>query len=384
MTSRKIAPEEKNAAPSFYKGWGTREMRSRNMGLRRKLDEFHIKGDFDGFRIFFKSIQNITKDIIDFAIGLYPKIVFEIDAQKFKDKMNAFYILAVRRDTSTIDVFKQINNPTLDICNLALSMNLEALKYIPKEYYSEKLLLNAFTSDSQIEDPAELIFSLIDQSTLSEKFFKRMLKYDLNSFRHIKSPSESICKAALFNDGLLLKYITNKTDKHRLYAYHSTRHSIRHFDVPVNDPIYIKALKHNSRGLYYIDQPTYELCELAVKDDWVNLGAVPTHLIDESLCIAAYNQNPLALRFLWPDVGFPPCHSEEHKGGYTAPFIHALYHVDKELSGNYVWNENLDGSIFKKIVQCQLARDLECQINEIKNKANSHFTYDTKRRIDIF
>lgn len=244
----------------------------------------------------FLNFENPNARIIGTALNFCPELILKIDASLLVD---AHYRVALDKD---IDLFSKLNNLTSDLCEFAVRRKAQLLLSVPVEFLTEELLWEAVDRSHPIIGAA-MIFKVADEESLSEDFLTKLIRLEPTSIRYLKSRQNIFANLAVKMDGETLQYIRYKTNNLRLTALRQTSKAIQFFDLDIDDPIFKEAVKINSWSLYLLNNPPYELCEIAVRTNWRALKAVPLKHLDEKLCCLAYEQNPLALRYLWQEVG---------------------------------------------------------------------------------
>lgn len=161
--------------------------------------------------------------------------------------------------------FSEIHNPSFELCNYAAAVDPATLTHIPKHFYGDEIFISAVNSKRNFMsvDAVAQILELLDENQISE---------------HVKT-------------------------KFKLFVIENNAKAIEFFDDLPDSNIYELAVTKNPFCLYFLKTPNPRLCFLAVRENWKALGAVPNKYLSEEICINAYEQNSLALRFIFPSVG---------------------------------------------------------------------------------
>lgn len=119
---------------------------------------------------------------------------------------------------------------------------------------------------------------------------------DTDAFISIKSPSKAVCAFALSKDGLLLKYIENKSTELSLIAVNQNGMALEYVDnkLPI---ICLKAVEKNGMALEYCDIMNTRIVETALNNDdrAIQCGGVGVYY---DLCLKYIKKNGMLLELI--------------------------------------------------------------------------------------
>lgn len=260
------------------------------------------------------------------------------------------------------EAIRYVKNPTEDQILKAVKIDGCALQHIHSKRQTEKICLAAIEAGSKIGVP----------------------------FYSVKKKTPSICKAALLKASQFTAYeifsrVPIKTYELCLIAVRKSNVDLRFYpNELIDDDMYLAALENSISNAKYISGDfsvefytrvmdfdpdtirfinpslvnssllyTKENCLKAVKHNWLNLDFIPHDKLSEEIVMTAYDQNILALRFIWPDVEYQI--SRQFDG----------IRDDKKI---HVVSTSTDTAEFKHIQSLDRVRQIECALNKSKQE----------------
>lgn len=156
----------------------------------------------------------------------------------------------------------------------SLSKSALAIKYIPSEFCSEAISLNAVTRNGD------------------------MLKYVPDSQR-----TKSLCYIAFKNSAIAFRYMPDKLKNQDICELALKHSSLLLEKVPYNYQNYemcLNAVKANGLNLKFVHDPIKDraMCEIAVNDNDKALEYVPDRFIDTKICLQALKYSHIMLKKL--------------------------------------------------------------------------------------
>lgn len=347
------------------------------------VNEFLWKASNTQFVIdLFKAYPIKSELVIRGAIKAYPDIVFHVDKSIFTEDQLKY---AIECD---YHIISKMSSLTKDIILFAVRSNFETLSLIPKELLDDEILIAALTSEDAIifnEIPLEIL-KVFNEEELNEIVKLEMITFRPDGLKLFKYPSERMIYHAVKTDGASLYYVNNKTKELKLLAILSHWPAAQLFDDEPGSQIRLDAINADWRCIYALINPNREECLLAVNHNWMALGAVPKYLLDEEMCLTAYEQNFRALRFLWPEIMFSnyaPEHNFERFPCSTdnkAPFFGILDSTE-EFYGNCIADHDSPG--FRKLRDFNETRSIEYALAKAKESYEEPHQTLRKMRSDI-
>lgn len=218
----------------------------------------------------------------------------------------------------------------------------------------------------------ELFLASVDHESLNLRILLAIVEANVNHLKLINSRKSEIIRKLIDSpkiSELALIYPEEvssafNSDSFFLERIFKKPEYVDWYSGPNKEKYLKQAVAINTLCLYHIENPSYEVCLEAVKIDWYALGAVPIKHLDQTICMEAYSQNILALRFLWTEVGL-------HDQG------------EWKRNPKTKWYEDQSSETYQKILSWDTARKLEIQISEAKGAMVENPVAVSKRRLSI-
>ena len=233
--------------------------------------------------IIYKIGLNVISEPFNFNTDIHPGSCFPYadGGLYFSDQNNIFI---------TFDRYIYPDN--LLICKVIRVDNSHFIKFndfnmssnIPNRtmYKTDKLIIDTMqTLEEFFLTHPDIVMSAVNQNGI-------LLKY-------IKQQTEKICLAAVKSDGSALEYVKDQTKEICLEAVKNNGYALQY----VKDKTYelcLEAVKNNGFALQYVKNQTYELCLEAVKNNGIALRYVKNQT--KEICLAAVKNNGRALQFV--------------------------------------------------------------------------------------
>lgn len=200
---------------------------------------------------------------------------------KYCDKQNdALCTTAVRNNGEALEF---VWNKTIDICTEAALTDIRAFKYIPTHLVNVIIISVAIRISNPYELPdvdcqVELSDDQIDifikndiymikyLSTYKEHHAIYVVSNDGRTLKYIRNQTEQICIEAVKEYGLALPYVINQTENICYEAVLNCPMSFVHV-IDKTEKICLAALKQCGTLLRFIQNPTLEMCQIAVDTD---------------------------------------------------------------------------------------------------------------------
>src|SRR3989304_1107990 len=154
-------------------------------------------------------------------------------------------------------LIKIIDNPSIELCILAVSLNPQVLQYI--EDQTDEICLFA-------------------------------VKQYGNAFQYVKNQTDEICLFAVKQNGNALNFVKNQTDEICLVAVKQTCIALQYVKNQINE-ICLFAVKQNGNALQYVKNQTVEICWTAIRKSEHALMHIDEKLMLEIFGAIMENQN---------------------------------------------------------------------------------------------
>lgn len=317
----------------------------------------------------FSSLDYTTDAAVGQLLSVHPHAIFLFPLELQTDDN---FKKAIDID---VDVFEKINRPSVDLCKYAAMKDPITVKCMSKDILTDEIILEALHSpDNGVNaDIVDILLSKYDEASLSNHIKEAIVEFNPDYLMMFNNPTDAMMKKAVNKSGLALQHIENKTDELRLLAIVDCPMAIRYFDASINSPVFNMAMSKNGLCLYYLSSPTYLQCLSAVSQNGLAIGAVPDHHLIEEIFLAACEENNLALRFFWDDIGIND----------RPMYLQDTSRINRNLCklGDV---QTVDVEQVKQLIaSSQTQRDLEVKLNHEKSLLVQHPPL-IRRRKDIF
>jgi hypothetical protein len=169
---------------------------------------------------------------------------------------------------------KNIEKPTYNMCYEAVKRCGDLINSIPIVFQDEKMCLGAVSNDG-------LAIKYLVSFRQSHNVCIKALEQNINSFRFIKFLTEPLIKMVLDADYNLIK---------------DMQHIIN--DDKLLDNMKMMCVKKNGLSLQYILNPSYELCENAIAQNYKALKFVPIEIQCDALIRFSLIQDGNAIKYV--------------------------------------------------------------------------------------
>lgn len=213
------------------------------------------------------------------------------------------------------------------VCNTALENNGLALQYIPKNLIDQEMCIKAISQNAlalqfvpeKLMNETIITFALFKNGlalkfvpdNLKNNFYsEEAMKNNPNALQFVKElhQTEDIILNAVEKDGLLLRYAYMKSKEACVKAIKNNREAGNYIpDYLINDNDLIKLLmmedllKQNGMLLKDFDNPSIEMCKIAVEQNGYAIMYVPKNNQTLELCILAVSKFCFSLQFINED-----------------------------------------------------------------------------------
>lgn len=186
----------------------------------------------------------------------------------------------------------------------------EALRYVPFNKRTEVLCLKAVSSNG-------ILLKAVPSHCKTEEVCLSAIRENINSYKYIESPTETvmlnavcldglllkdmgyqterICLAAVENNGASLEYVENQTEEICLAAVRQDPSSLQHVKTQTEEICY-EAVKRKGYSLFYVENQTEEICLAAVRQEGRALKYVETQT--KEICLAAIENHKNAYDYI--------------------------------------------------------------------------------------
>lgn len=178
---------------------------------------------------------------------------------------------------------RMVNNPTEEMCIVAVKSSYDAITYIKNP--SDKIKLIAVQSSS---------FALQHIESPTEEICLTALSSGGQALEYIKNPTEEMCWSAIRKCGWAIKYINNPTREMCIEAIKISPRSIKY--VPQTEEFCWLSLTTNPGALIYITNPTDDMVIYAVGEDHRLIQDKEN--ISHTLKLATISRNPSVINFI--------------------------------------------------------------------------------------
>jgi len=203
--------------------------------------------------------------------------------------------LAALKDT--IHIFEEIDNPTEEMCELAISKSWTYLKEIdnPTEKMYKLALQDSYKALKLIKNPTEEMYNIaLKQSdkaikyipNVTEEMCETMLKNNPRVLKYLKNQTYAKCLEAVKKDSEVIKYVQEKyqTRELCLIALEDNYKNIRHIINPTPE-CFFKTVEDYAYGIHYIDNQylNFDLCLSLVMVNLNCLRKINNYYIEEKI-----------------------------------------------------------------------------------------------------
>lgn len=226
-------------------------------------------------------------------------------------------IFAVEKNSSLI---KYVKNQTEEICNIAFKENIRNFMYIHNptiemyktiiknnsSYYlsflSTKIIDITIIKELVILMPS--IIQYFNKQTLTEEICLLALSLDPTVIQFVVKKTRAMCLEIIKNENYdFIRYFsgTNDIDLTDIYLPAVTKNGLLLMHIPdakKTDEIIRTALSQNGLALQYCPNPSYNYCEIALRENGLALNFIFSRIFGTTyakLCKLAVINNPLAL-----------------------------------------------------------------------------------------
>jgi len=213
-----------------------------------------------------------------------------------------------------------------EMCIKALSQNALALQYVPKELINETIITFALFKNG-------LSLQFVPDMMKSGVYSELAMKNNVYALQFVKEQqqTEEMILNAVEKDGLLLKYAFMKSKEACMKAINNNKEAGNYIpEYLENDNDLIKylmmedLLKQNGMLLKDFDNPSIEMCKIAVEQNCYALMYVSKETQTLELCILAVSKFCSVLQFVKDDF-------KEAYQNYIKQNTCNLHEIRKEL-----------------------------------------------------
>jgi len=203
-------------------------------------------------------------------------------------------------DESTIGGISPNTKGYSELCELAVTQNSDALRYVPQELRTERMCLAAVTQNGWA-------LRHVPQKLRTERMCLAAVTNDGGALAHVpqKLRTERMCLAAVTNYGWALEHVPQelRTERMCLAAVTQSGYVLRHVPNELrSEKMCLAAVTNDGSALRYVPDElrSEKMCLAAVTQNGWALGHVPQKLRTERMCLAAVTNDGSALRYV-PD-----------------------------------------------------------------------------------
>lgn len=369
---------------------------------------------------YLKGIQSINSDLLDVAM------LKDVNSIKYMREQSVVHALvAVRQNWKLLEfihnqcnnviyeAIKQspealslVRNQTEEICEYACRMHRDALRYV--RFQTESLILLSVKNNglalahAKFQTP-DICLAAVSNDGMALSWVNKQtpeivdaaLHNCVEVFQFIKQQTNDLCLYAVSRDGCLLEHVHNQTKEIVLAAIDQNPQAANFirigslatlcealksneflphfFDNPefISDDQILQSVKLNGMRLQnFSRRATPEIELAAVRQNWKAIQYVQNY--SEEVCLAAYDQNILALRILAPQFGFES----------NLSYSDEVSRMQDFLESRPVDFEN-DIDILNQLISLHTARQLAVALQDQSIISNKMTSKISRRRIDL-
>lgn len=221
-------------------------------------------------------------------------------------------------------LLQYLDEKSIIVCNTALENNGLALQYVPKDLIDQEMCIKALSQNAlalqfvpeKLMNDTIITFALFNNGlalkyvpdNLINKFYsEEAIKNNPNALEFVKEihQTEDMILSLVKKDGLLLRYAYMKSKEACVIAIKNNREAGDYIpDYLIGDNELIKLLmmedllKQNGMLLKDFDNPSIEMCMIAIEQNGYAIMYVPKEIQTLELCILAISKFCCSLQFI--------------------------------------------------------------------------------------
>jgi peptide methionine sulfoxide reductase MsrB len=185
-----------------------------------------------------------------------------------------------------------------ELCDLAVSKDGYALRYIPKELQTERMCFTAVSNNGYA-------LQYVPKELRTERMCFTAVSNTGQALQYVpeEMQTERMCLAAVSTYGYALQYVPEelRTERMCLAAVSKNGHALSYVPEELRtERMYLAAVSNDGRALQYVPKElrTERMCLAAVSNDGHALSYVPEELRTERMCLAAVSKDGYALKYV--------------------------------------------------------------------------------------